>query len=185
MKTRYYPSDCQIVMYPEDVEVGIKTHKMRLSAIVYTGKKTKSEWYYCFTTKDSMNEKIQKLIEDIRANKKRKEEYKEAQKKRKQELKSSMKVGDILHTSFGYDQTMNYFFQVTGFKGSKVLVREIGKINIKGTDGFMSCQVKADVDNFIGEEKAYTICAWGIKVMYDYYASPCDKNQEFYESWYA
>jgi len=36
------------------------------------------------------------------------------------------KVGDILHTSWGYDQTNVEYFQITEIKGKYAILREIG-----------------------------------------------------------
>ena len=44
----------------------------------------------------------------------------------------SLKVGDILHSSWGYDQTNATFFQVTALNGkTMVTVEQIGKRSVK------------------------------------------------------
>jgi hypothetical protein len=67
------------------------------------------------------------------------------------------KVGDILYTSWGYDQTNVDFYQVVRVKGSAVYVREIGanfhdSLATRGAD-----YVSAVRGAFIGAETRHTI----------------------------
>ena len=183
---RRYPQGFEVIEYAEGVVVAVTESDNKLIAMCFTGKRSKPDWHYRFKNKEQLDAEITKTINIQRSHKQRKEDQKVSRRNKVQELKQTLKVGDILHTSFGYEQTNNYFFQVTGFKGAKVLARAIGKVQVEGTDGFMSCKVKAHKNKFIGEEKAYTLTAYGIsKAIYDYSASPCIATDEFYESWYA
>jgi len=68
-----------------------------------------------------------------------------ARKAEKQREKKSftptLKIDDILYTSWGYDQTNVDFFQIVGTKGCFVKVRQIMSQQVEGTGGFMCCNV--------------------------------------------
>ena len=60
-----------------------------------------------------------------------------------------VKVGDIFHYSWGYEQTNVNYFQVVSLKGTKqVVIREIG-YEITETTGIDSFRVKAVKDSFL------------------------------------
>ena len=75
----------------------------------------------------------------------------------------SLKVGDVLSTCWGYDQTNREFYQVVSLFGkSGVIVREIG------TDGFETSWAQGKkspmVDNFIGPELRRKATQYGVKI---------------------
>ncbi len=73
--------------------------------------------------------------------------------KRKNE-NDSAKVGDIFHTSWGYDQTNIEHFQIKKISpsGKTCMVQQIGSSTVKGSEGFMSESVVPDPSVVIVEE---------------------------------
>ncbi len=67
--------------------------------------------------------------------------YKEQRKQAKQEARKRFqnpyKVGDIVHHSWGYDQTNCDFYQVVEVKPASVVLRKIGAKTVPGSEGFM------------------------------------------------
>ena len=61
------------------------------------------------------------------------------------------KVGDILHHSWGYDQTNCDFYQVVEVKKASVVLRKIGAKHVEGSEGFMSESLMPEKDAFITE----------------------------------
>lgn len=60
-----------------------------------------------------------------------------------------VKIGDIFHFSWGYEQTNTDYFQVVGLKGTKqVVIREIS-YEITETTGFESYKVRPCKDRFL------------------------------------
>ncbi|MCJ7743522.1 MAG: hypothetical protein MUO99_03065 [Dehalococcoidales bacterium] len=59
------------------------------------------------------------------------------------------KVGDILHHSWGYDQTNCDFYQVVEVKKASVVLRKIGTKTVPGSEGFMSDSLMPEKDAFI------------------------------------
>lgn len=103
------------------------------------------------------------------------------------------KVGNILYTSWGYDQTNVDFYQITKVSGMKVTYRPI-KSELVENEEFapMSGRVKPVKDNFVGNERSaiITVTAYNGKASYHLkdgrqclYATT--ENESHYCSWYA
>jgi len=64
-------------------------------------------------------------------------------------FKNPYKAGDILHHSWGYDQTNCDFYQVVEVKKASVVLRKIGAETVPGAEGFMSESLMPRKDHFI------------------------------------
>ena len=73
---------------------------------------------------------------------------------KKEHQEDQLKIGDIFHTSWGYDQTNTEYFQVVKISptGKTCQVRQIGARTIKGTEGVMSESIYPDSSIVIVEE---------------------------------
>jgi len=125
MTTRYIPQGMvefkpSIGEYPKHLcEVWVDLQKN--TAIFYKGKSSKYVWYNRFRTADDMKEKIIKTITSLMA-----WEDKKVQRKEERKAPHTLKVGDILYTSWGYDQTNIDYYQVTKIVSDKTVeIREI------------------------------------------------------------
>jgi len=78
-----------------------------------------------------------------------KEQRRQAKLEAKKKFQNPYKVGDILHHSWGYDQTNCDFYQVTEVKPASVVLRKIGTKTVPGSEGFMSCSLLPEKDAFI------------------------------------
>ena len=67
----------------------------------------------------------------------------------KSQFENPYKVGDILHHSWGYDQTNCDFYQVVEVKNASVVLRKIAHETVPGSEGFMSESVLPVKDAFI------------------------------------
>jgi hypothetical protein len=74
---------------------------------------------------------------------------KEQKKEARAKFQNPYKVGDILHHSWGYDQTNCDFYQVIGVKPASVVLRKIGAKTVPGSEGFMSESLMPTKDAFI------------------------------------
>ncbi len=74
-------------------------------------------------------------------------------KREKDQFKHDLKVGDILYSSWGYDQTNIDFYQVIKTTGKSVLIQEI-KSDMIDTTGYDSGKVVPVKDSFVEKEKA-------------------------------
>lgn len=93
----------------------------------------------------------------------RKQRYKEERKIQKEQFIKSLRVGSILYTNWGYDQTNVEFFQIMSIKGNTVFIREVEQDSI-GQTGYMSCTVIPRPNVFCGSEKKYIIQSNSVKI---------------------
>lgn len=76
-------------------------------------------------------------------------DYKILKKEMKKDFVNPFKEGDILHHSWGYDQTNCDYYQVVGVKKASVILKKIMCQSVKGTEGFMCEHVLPVKDAFI------------------------------------
>ena len=85
-----------------------------------------------------------------------KEQRRQAKLEAKKKFQNPYKVGDILHHSWGYDQTNCDFYQVVVVKPASVDLRKIGTKTVPGSEGFMSESLLPSKDKFIDGSQALT-----------------------------
>lgn len=86
------------------------------------------------------------------------------------EAAGNMKAGDVLNTSWGYDQTNVEFYLVTEVKGVTVTLQEVAQTYVK--EGNMSGEVMPVLESKIGEPFKKRISAGGyVKTDRSCYAS--------------
>jgi len=95
----------------------------KLYAIAFQGRAKKPLWNYRFRNEGDRQRRIQETIEVRRKWIKAKAE----ERRKRKEYKHDYVVGDVLYSSWGYDQTNINFYEVVATKGKQVVVREIGK----------------------------------------------------------
>ena len=76
-------------------------------------------------------------------------EAKERKRLARARFQNPYKMGDILHHSWGYDQTNCDFYQVVEVKKASVVLRPIGAKTVEGSEGFMSDSLMPNRDDFI------------------------------------
>tara|TARA_Y100000401_G_scaffold102376_1_gene92643 strand:+ start:492 stop:1100 length:609 start_codon:yes stop_codon:yes gene_type:complete len=89
------------------VEIWIYTKDTNLLAAAFPIKGKNSIWHYSFKNREQLDGKIKELVDNRLAWKKE-----VAERKAKRLAPHSLKVGDILYASWGYDQTNIDWFKV-------------------------------------------------------------------------
>jgi len=104
-----------------------------LKAKAYVGKSIKPYFHYRFQNQEQMNQKISSFFRRLEIIKAEKDAY----KAEKAEFKTSLVVGDILYSSWGWEQTNIDFYQVIAVLsgGKSVRIVSIKKEYLSG-DGF-------------------------------------------------
>lgn len=111
-------------------------------AMVFQGRRQKPDWHYRFATVAAREARVRSFFELVRAN--------EGAKQRRQATPHKLTVGDVLRSSWGYDQTNIDYYQVTALIGATMVeIREIGQ-DTEAT-GSMSGRCVPVPDRFIGE----------------------------------
>jgi hypothetical protein len=101
-------------------------------ACVFWGKSQKPLWRYYFQSEAERERKLRNFFEASR-------KHAESVKARRDERKAwvpDYKVGELLRTCWGYDQTNVEYFEVVEVRGKHVVLREIAQETKQ--DGFMA-----------------------------------------------
>jgi hypothetical protein len=150
---RFLPPDARGVepIQPEGTDILIWKYESdvrgtkRPCAIVYMGRSQKPAIHSCYLSESSRESAIEELVKSRR--------YalgvKEKAQQERREFKHEFNIGDILVSSWGYDQTNIDYFQVTKILGPQMVeIREIAK-NYLGSEGQQD-KVMPDKDHFVG-----------------------------------
>ena len=116
---------------------------------MFVGKALKPKYYYSYQNEMDAARSIKSHVEYELKNINDRIERREAEKELKKNYKTSLKVGDIMHGSWGYDMTINEFYQITEIRNRTIILREIG--TFKKAMGHQDLDVKPRSDYFIGE----------------------------------
>lgn len=119
-------------------------------AMGFSGRRSKPDFHFRFKTVERLEEYVSKYLKSkIDAQK-----YKLEQADKKKAFINPLKVGDIVYSSWGWEQTNVTFYQIVESIGRiTVKVRRIaGKVVDQGNNGFMSGSVIARKDEFLGSE---------------------------------
>lgn len=92
-------------------------------AVLFEGKSDKPLWRYSFKSTAARDKKIEESIEVAKVVMQRNQE----RRRQRSEFQHSLKLGDILVASWGYDQTNVDFYEVTKLLDKAVVVRHIEK----------------------------------------------------------
>lgn len=106
----------------------------KLLAIAFWGTAGKPLFHYSYRTEEQRQQKVL----SFKASVEQSVAYRETQKADRKARTNTLKVGDIVNTSWGYDQTNTDFYVVTRVSAACVWVRPIAK-DYEQT-GFMSGQ---------------------------------------------
>jgi len=130
---------------PKDVKAEIYLIDAK-HAMGFGGRRSKPDFNYIFRNQERRDEYVTNYIDGLRQS----QEY-AAKRKTDRSKPHTLKVGNILYTSWGYDQTNVDFYQVVEVVGKcTVVVREVAHKTINGSGG-PSESVVAVKDSFIGE----------------------------------
>lgn len=134
------------VKAPEGLEVWIweEGESKTPYGAAWAGKADKPLWHYRFRNEDQRQRQIDEQIRSY-------ELQVEAKRKRMEDRKNfehGLKVGDILYSSWGYDQTNVDWYEVTKVIGKQVEIREIAGKTVE--EGRGSDKVVALPGKFVG-----------------------------------
>lgn len=123
-----------------------KSQSGRLWAMGFHGKAGNHDFYHSFSTEEARAKYCAKFFESWTQTQARVA----SRKAEKKSFKHTLKVGDVLSTSWGYDQTNIEYFQVTKLIGDTMVeVREIGQE--REETAFMSGKCVPKPNAFIGK----------------------------------
>lgn len=126
-KVRYVPKDATEIKYDADRGVAyvgefMRGGKVLFYAIAYGGKRTAHDFFHTYETVGARDEAVLKHEAGLLAA----ENAKLKARKAKAEFVHSLKVGDLLYSSWGYEQTNVDFYKVKAVRGKVVDLVKIG-----------------------------------------------------------
>lgn len=132
VQARYIPAGHTV--YRQEGNSVVYASADHLSAIAYHGTGRKAIWFYRFLNEQSFMDRVNGFFQSMKAN----QERIELRQKEKKEFITALKPGDILYTSWGYDQTNVDFYQVINVLGRcTVTIREIASELTEPEGSFM------------------------------------------------
>lgn len=148
--------------------------------MAFWGSSGKPSFHYRYKSAELREVKISAFFANAGSHR----EYVATRRAKAAEFKHTLKVGDIVHTSWGYDQTNVSFFEVTRIVSEKsVGIREI-RCTMRET-GFMCGQVTANPGEFTGPEKVRRVRDGNVVVNAEYSYSGFPGAGPTYTSSYA
>ena len=100
-------------------------------AIAFQGKADKPLWHFRFSTPEQREKRIEVTVQSRLASLGHKQERRAV----RQAFQHSLKVGDILYSSWGYDQTNVDFYKVVEVKDKSVVICKISKSVAREEEG--------------------------------------------------
>lgn len=168
----YVPKDVEVeTVTPEgtDLDIRVYTKNGTLFGVAFAGTANRPLWHYRFRDRAQLDRRIEQTVQD----RKGRLEMKQKRQEERSQFKHTLKLGDILYSSWGYDQTNVDFFQVTAVGEKSVKIRPIEQKIVGGGTG--SDSVVAVPDKFTGPEKVKIVGPRNVLRMTSYsIASPWD-----------
>ncbi len=157
-----------------------------LAAVAFRGSAAKPEWHYHFKGPEDLKVATDRFFDSIAASAKRLAD----RRAEKSAWVNPLVPGDVLYTSWGYDQTNVDFYAVTRVSGKRTWVKEIAA-ETKET-GFMSGRTKPVLPiTYLDKAETMHIAApdykggASIKISESATAWKTDPTAEHSTSWYA
>ena len=149
-------------------------------AVMFSGKSQKPFIHYSYRSEADRDKSVQNALASL-------ERTRAAKAERKAERLSyqhTLKAGDVLYASWGYEQTNIDYYQVIEVKGKFVVICEISQI--REATGWLCGQTKPNPDHFIGEPMRRKVGFGGyVNIDKVSSATPCDADKSHYYSEYA
>lgn len=129
-----------------------------LYAIGFAGKRNKPDFHYRYRSEGQR----EKAISDHFAGRRGTLARVKADRDARQNYVHDYKIGDVLDTCWGYEQTNREFFQIVDVKGKMVTLREIAQKTVRTYHSGGKCAPL--VDQFIGEPITRRAGQHGVKI---------------------
>ena len=170
-----YMDNIEEIDVPEDVDLEVWKYEKKgsLFGVAFAGRAQKPVWHYRFRSEGQLQKKIDDSIKTRRSIAQNRKERAEQRK-----IPHSLKKGDILSSSWGYDQTNIDFYEVVDVLAKSVVVRKIGEKVVKSSPGsdyvvpapgkFIgpAMRKRATKDNYVRIDSVSSASPWNGKPLY-------------------
>jgi hypothetical protein len=152
LQSRYIPKDSQAIEHPLGVayvqDLPAANSRMKYLAIAYAGKANKKSFYESYATKEARDKRIADFFAGLESWQKMK-----AERRAESSKPHTLKVGDILHHSWGWEQTQCDYYQILAVTPHGATIQAIISKTVEGSTvshGMADRQI-AIPDSFHGE----------------------------------
>lgn len=177
---KYLKQDCNAIVYTFESDY---KGSIVPKALGFFGRTIKPTFHYRFKDAQERDEYVEKFFQGIKRRNEIKAERKSKQNGLKAEMAEKIKIGTILHGSWGYEQTNPEFYQViarpTRFKA---VIQPIKHETVPGTEDYNACMVRPIKDAFVGSPETKLIQSNGISFSL-FCLSPCNPDGRYHKSW--
>lgn len=154
------PNDYQVIKSVEDHGVVVAADESGLRVIAFAGRAQKPAFHLRFRTVERASEYVSEWLAGIE----RRAAEKLAQREARKAAGHTFQVGDVLVSSWGYEQTNVDFYEVVALVGScTVELREIGQERGESSHGMQGVCVPVP-GSFISEPIRRRVVNGGVKV---------------------
>lgn len=154
LAARYIPKDSTPITR-EGTNAVVYVHRAagRIFAIGYRHNTKNHAFNYRFKDDAQLDRHVTEFLDGEVKRLADREQTKASKQEARKHFRTSLKLGDVLHYSWGYDQTNCEFYEVVEVSpsGKSVVIREIGAATVEGSQGFMSSSLTATPGRYIGE----------------------------------
>lgn len=160
------------------------TREGKPAAMAFHGTRGKADWIFRFQTTRERDDYIARYLATLKEQAKNKAAHKAA----KTQYINPWKAGDVLVSTWGYDQTNVDFYQVIKATAKTVTIRPIESEPVPGSEGFM-CNMVLPVrgsfkDDMLAPRK---VTPWqgGEYIVIGNHTAHKWEGKPVYQSWYA
>lgn len=151
-------------------------------AIGFAGRRQKPDWHYRFLSKKARKIHIRDYLENLEKSAEMKAKWKAERLAQEKAMCEKIQPGQILSTSWGYDQTNVEWFEVIKVKGHYAWIRELCASVTE--EGFMQGTTKALPGQYAGPEMRKKITAYGVHIDNVRGDATISRKLERWCSWY-
>lgn len=147
MKTeRHIPSGYLLSYIHETTGLAVYSCEARgkVVAMAFAGRGTKPIWHYIFSSAERLTEKIQSQVKSLEAHK-----AMIAERRKARFQPHGLVGGEVLRTSWGYEQTNVEYYEVVGVRGQMIELREIAQTRTE--EGYLCGKTQPVPGAYIGE----------------------------------
>jgi hypothetical protein len=154
----------------------------RSCAVAFKGKASAPTWSFYFTTVEQRDARIKHTLAAWNAH----QQTKANNRTERKEFEHTFKPGDLLYSSWGYDQTNIDYYQVVSTTAKSVAVRKIESIHTRPGSGNMDGYCKPAPGMFISAPRTHRVRPGNsIKITSFSYARQCTADSEHHwSSWH-
>jgi hypothetical protein len=177
--SRYVPPNSTAIEHPL-ATCYVHDTARGFAAIGYVGNAGKRAFYESFRTAEQRDKRVADFFAGLEATKAMRAGF-----KAEREKPHTIKVGDIIHHSWGWEQTQCDFYQVLEVTAHGATIQAITAQSLEGSDGFMSDRRLPVRDDFHGEPLKVRISGHNYVTTLPHGSAGLWDGQAKYCSWYG